>query len=87
MTEGKRVAPLAFIQENLWAILAGIGAAYSGYLTGMTTMDARISALEKQTTKIERKIDELSPRVERIDAMLLLQAELAKEQRLKEHRK
>ena len=48
-----------WIDKNLWAILAvGLGL-YTGYLTGQTTMEARIAALEK---KAERHNDQLTDR-------------------------
>lgn len=52
MTE-KRVAP--WIEQHLWHIIAAAGAAYSGYLTGMMTIDARIDALERQLGAIEAR--------------------------------
>ena len=79
MTEGNRVAPLAFIHENLWAILAAAGAAYGGYLTGMTTVNHRLSTLEQSVGKLETKLELLAPRVERLD----VQAEMARDERLK----
>lgn len=49
MTETKEPRGIAgWIENHLWAILAAAIAAYSGYLTGMTTMGARIDALESQ---------------------------------------
>ena len=83
MTE-ERVAPLTWIgqkiEANLWAIIAAGLAAYGGHVTGMS----RVGELEKDVAKLEHKLDAVIPRIERIDASLAIQAELAKEQRQKE---
>lgn len=56
MTEGAQKNGFAtWIENHLWAILAAAIAAYSGYLTGMTTMGARITSLEGRVNTIERK--------------------------------
>lgn len=80
MTES-RVAPLTFVQDNLWAILAAAGAAWGGYLTGMTTVNHRLDSLEQRTAKMESRLDDLSPRLERLDANVTILAEQAKEDR------
>lgn len=83
MTE-ERVAPLTWIGQkiegNLWAIIAAGLASYGGHVTGMS----RVGELEKDVGKLETKLDDVIPRLERIDERLKLQAELAKEQRQKE---
>lgn len=48
---GARVA--TWIDNHLWAILAAAGAAYGGYLTGMTTINHRVEVLESKVSKIE----------------------------------
>lgn len=82
MTE-ERVAPLSWIAQkldaNLWPIIAAGLAAYGGHVTGMS----RLGEVEKDVGKLERKLDDVIPRIERIDASLALQAELAREQRQK----
>jgi hypothetical protein len=45
-----------WIENNLWAILCAIAAAFSGYLTGMTTTTMRLDALEARSAKLERDL-------------------------------
>lgn len=54
MTDEKR-GIAAWVESHLWAIIAAGIAAYSGYLTGMTTMGARIDALETKVANIDSK--------------------------------
>ena len=49
-----RKGAVEWIENHLWAILAAAIAAYSGYLTGMTTMGARIATLEADVADIKR---------------------------------
>ena len=42
-----------FVEKNLWAILAAIATAWSGYLTGQATMQADIEALKALKPRIE----------------------------------
>jgi hypothetical protein len=80
MTEG-RVAPwiVRQIEGNLWAIFASGFAAFSAYLIGTTTTDHRLTALEGDVSKIEAKVDALSPRIDRAEVQL----QFEREERLK----
>ena len=56
MTEGAQKSGIVgWIENHLWALLAAAIAAYSGYLTGMTTMGTRIATLETKVAELERK--------------------------------
>lgn len=80
MTE-ERVAPwiVRQIEGNLWAILAAAGAAYGGYVTGTTTTDARLAALESDVAELRADMKALTPRVDRVE----VQVELEREERMK----
>ena len=80
MTE-ERVAPwiVRQIEGNLWAILAAAGAAYGGYVTGTTTTDARLAALESDVAELRADMKALTPRVDRVE----VQVELEHEERMK----
>jgi len=47
--------PLAWVRDHLWAILAAAFAAYGGYVTGMTTLTSRMTALEGRVAAMEAK--------------------------------
>ena len=53
MAEAKTVA--GWIENHLWAILAAAFAAFAGYVTGTTTTEMRLAALEGRVTSIEDK--------------------------------
>lgn len=42
-----------FLDKNLWAILAAIATAWSGYLTGQATIRAEIDALKSLKPRLE----------------------------------
>ena len=68
---------LTWIENNLLAILMALAAAFSGYVTGMTTTNHRLEVVEGKLAKIEnvqgqrtqfnvcavRSIDKLNARV------------------------
>jgi hypothetical protein len=80
MTE-ERVAPwiVRQIESNLWAILAAAGALYGGYVTGTTTLNHRIDALEKSVAELRADVKSLTPRVDRVEVA----AEMEREERMK----
>ena len=57
MTAPERVAPVAWmaqkIDQNIWPIFVAGLAAFAGHLTGTTTANHRLDALEKQVSRIE----------------------------------
>ena len=56
MAEGAQKSGIAgWIESHLWAILAAGFAAYGGYVTGMTTLTARMAAIEARQAETERK--------------------------------
>lgn len=51
-----------WIDKNLWAILAvGLGL-YTGYLTGMTTVQNEVETLKRDVARLERVVEDLHPR-------------------------
>lgn len=53
-----------FLQRNLWAILAGLSMAYSGYVTGQATTTNRIDNLERDNSRLEARFGALENRVD-----------------------
>lgn len=78
-TEGRSSKIVEMIENNLWAILAAAGAGYGGYLTGTTTTDLRLAALEGDMAEIRADIKALTPRVDRVE----VQTALEREERMK----
>ena len=79
MEEGRNSKIVEMIENNLWAILAAAGAAYGGYLTGTTTTDLRLAALEGDMAEIRADIKALTPRVDRVE----VQTAMEREERMK----
>lgn len=53
----------SFLQRNLMAILAAAFAAYGGYVSGQTTMTARLDRLEADVAKLEARIGQNDERI------------------------
>ena len=79
MAEGRSSKIVEMIENNLWAILAAAGAAYGGYLTGTTTTDLRLAALEGDVAEIRADMKVLTPRVDRVE----VQVQNEREERMK----
>ena len=77
--EGRNSKIVEMLESNLWAILAAAGAAYGGYLTGTTTTDLRLAALEGDMAEIRADIKALTPRVDRVE----VQTAMEREERMK----
>jgi Mg2+/Co2+ transporter CorB len=60
----ERGRALTWIENNLLAILMAIAAAFSGYVTGMTTANHRLDVLEKSEAETKATLE----RVERNQA-------------------
>jgi len=62
MTGGGRI--LTWIENNLLAILMAVAAAFSGYVTGMTTANHRLDVLEKHAVETSASLK----RIERVQS-------------------